>query len=459
MSRQSSTIPSEVPRTPLAALLLGLLAAPAQAPGRTVERADIIVAKDGSGRFNTVQAAVDSVPEGSLRTWIILIRRGTYNEKVSVTQNNIALVGEDRDSTRIVYAELRRIWRETHSNDWGAAVVNVGKNVLGFTLANLTVWNNYGSLYGDHDHQFAVRSAGNATKIIIVACNLIADGGDAVSLWNTESGMYYHADCTFSGYVDYVCPRSSCYITDSRFFGYSTTASIWHDGSSDSTSKFVIRNSSFDGIPGFALGRNHRDAQFYLLGCRFSKNLADRPIYRAAPGASYRWAERSYYRDCHRDGGDYTWFRDNLDRLSDGEVTAFWTFRGLWDPERTMSAVLPWASIPAPGDGAPGVTTGDSLRWIGGRNAIAYRVHLGTADPPDFLSEQPGTSYHPASLGRGTTYYWRIDVVTDAGRIKGPLWKFTTAQASPRGGSRDSGIQRAGSGPKAHSTAERGSDR
>jgi hypothetical protein len=34
------------------------------------------------------------------------------------------LVGEDRDRTRIEYAELRRLWREKHPDDWGAAVVN-----------------------------------------------------------------------------------------------------------------------------------------------------------------------------------------------------------------------------------------------------------------------------------------------------------------------------------------------
>ncbi len=145
------------------------------------------------------------------------------------------------------YAELRRIWRETHPDDWGAAVVNIGDKVADLIIANLTVRNNYGALHGDHDHQFAIRSGGDATRITLLDANVIADGGDTLSLWNTASGMYYHSNCYFEGWVDYVCPRGWCFITNSRFFGHNLTASIWHDGSLNPDSKFVIRSSRFAG--------------------------------------------------------------------------------------------------------------------------------------------------------------------------------------------------------------------
>jgi pectinesterase len=397
------------------------------------ERADIIVAKDGSRNFAILQAAIDSVPKNADRTWIILVKCGTYNEKILITKSNIAIVGEDRDSTRIIYAELRSNWRLNNSSDIGAAVISLGNKVTNLTLANLTIYNNYGALNGKNDHQFAIRGGGNCTKIILVNCNVWADGGDTMSLWNPASGMYYHANCDFKGYVDYVCPRGWCYITNSRFYGYNNSASIWHDGSVDSTSKFVICRSSFDGIPDFPLGRYHKDAQFYLLDCNFSRNMADRSIYPVDSASKYKWGQRTYYWNCHRDGGDYAWFHDNLELayggpVKDDVISALWTFKGEWDPERTMPAILPFASIPSPGNDAKNIiiSNGDSLRWIGGRNAVSYNVYFGKTKELEFVRDQKETFYVPGELKGNSTYYWRIDVVTDADTIGGEIWKFST---------------------------------
>jgi pectinesterase len=406
-------------------------------PGRSIAaaRANIVVAQNGSGDFRTIQAALDAVPRDNDATKIILVKAGTYVEKVYVNAPHVALVGEDRDRTRIVYAELRRNWRVNHDSDWGAAVVNIGDEVTDLVIANLTVRNNYGELHADHDHQFAIRSGGKATRIVLLHATVSADGGDTLSLWNTDSGMYYHADCSFEGWVDYVCPRGWCYITDSRFFGHNTaSASIWHDGSRDKDQKLVIRHSRFDGAAGFPLGRNHRDGQFYLLDCEFSANMADRPIYQASPAASYQWGERYYYDNCHRDGGDIAWFADNLAK-ADGapcasEMTAAWTFRGRWDPEASMPAVLPFAAVPRPRVAARDVSIrGTTLQWAVGRDARSHRVHLDTANPPAFRAERAVASYDTGTLRPGTIYYWRVDEVTGSAVVTGPVWQFTTARS------------------------------
>lgn len=316
------------------------------------ERADIVVARDGSGHFTTIQAAVDSVPSPAERLWVILIKRGTYSEKVFIRKGNLVLVGEDRQSTRIVYPELREEWNNSHGgSDWGSGVVNIDTGVTDLTLANLTVYNNHGMLYGTlNKHQFAIRGAG--TRIMLLSCTIVSDGGDALSLWNKQNGMYYHADCSFEGWVDFVCPRGWCYITRSKFFGHNTpSASIWHDGSADSTQKFVITDSFFDGVSGFPLGRNHLDGQIFLVKCRFSANMADRPFFRPPSSpAPWRWGDRHYFYGCHRDGGDYGWFADNLDTAAGSprpeEITAKWTFGGRWDPEASVPGILELMKTP-----------------------------------------------------------------------------------------------------------------
>jgi pectinesterase len=396
------------------------------------ERANLIVAQDGSGQYTTIQEAIDVVPGNNRKNFIILIKNGTYREKLFIQKSFITLVGEDRDSARIIYPELRENWNKAHyGSDWGAAVVNIDSTVTDVTIANMTIYNNYGSLNGGiHSHQFAILSSG--TRIILLYCNVIADGNDTVSMWNRAEGMYYHAECYFEGWVDYVCPRGYCYITDSRFFGHNLNASIWHDGSRNKNHKFVIRYSLFDGISNFPLGRHHRDAQIYLLNCIFSRNMADKPFYlpKSPNSVPWIWSARHYFFDCHREGGDYDWFKDNLTTAegSPGEdvITAKWTFDNKWDPEDSMPAVLPFVSLPSPRNGAYSIPTKQALlRWTPARNAESHVVHFGTSATPDV---QKTTNQHRFELGpllAKTTYFWRVDEIIGADTLKGPLWHFT----------------------------------
>lgn len=397
------------------------------------EKADIIVAKDGSGSYTKIQDAINSIPANNNKNVIILIKNGIYREQIFITKSFITLVGEDRDSTRIIYPVLRKKVNQTTMNmykDWGTAVINIDTTVTDLTIANLTVHNNYGGLYGDHDHQFAIRGGG--TRIIILNCNIIADGGDTVSLWNKKDGMYYHANCYFEGHVDFVCPRGWCYITDSKFFSHSKTAAIWHDGDGDINQKFVIRYSFFDGAPNFPLGRNHRDGQIYLLDCIFSRNMADTPIYFPKTSTTpWKWGARHYYYNCHRIGGDYDWFRDNLETASTSpnanDITAKWTFDGKWDPEGTMPAVLPEVFLLRPRTGSYKIKSDNvTLEWAPARNAISHNVYFGKNVKLEFKGNQKTNKFNPGKLEANTRYYWRIDEVTESGIIVGQTWHFTT---------------------------------
>ncbi len=388
--------------------------------------------------------AINSPAGQSAEPLLIVIRNGLYKEKVCIRRSHLTLVGENRDSTRIVYPVLREEWNREHDgSDWGAGVVNIDTGVTDVTLANLTVYNNHGSLYGTHrKHQFAVRGAG--TRIILLYCNIISDGGDALSLWDRVDGMYYHAFCNFEGWVDYVCPRGWCYITQSHFFGHNIpSASIWHDGSHDRNQKFVITNSFFDGVSGFPLGRNHLDGQTFLIQCRFSANMADRPFYRPPSSPHpWTWGDRHYYYGCHRDGGDYAWFRDNLDSAEGSprpeDITARWAFDGRWDPEASLTPILPFASYPVPRNGSTQVKRlGVHLGWLGARDAVRYIVRLGTDNPPAVTGEADRSSYQAGDLAPSTTYYWRIDTVTRTDTVDGEVWRFETGRNALEGLSKD----------------------
>lgn len=307
---------------------------------------DYIVAKDGSGNYTSIQQALDAINSFDGERHIIFIKKGIYNEKLLIEKCNITLIGENKDSTIIVFPILRSNWKLNNPNDYGAAVINIKDYITDFSMLDLSVHNNYGKQFNSTDHQFTIKSGIGVTRIILDNCNIISDGGDALSLWNTPDGMYYHNQCYFEGYVDYVCPRGYCFIENSSFYGYNKTASIWHDGSGREDNKFVIRNSYFDGVTGFQLGRHHRDAQFYLLHCRFSKNMADKNIhfYPSKPPIILKWGEnRSYYFECYGDSINYSWHADNISKApgSPGpeQVTPLWTFNGKWDPYKTLREI------------------------------------------------------------------------------------------------------------------------
>jgi len=343
MNRKDNTLrPGKLSMNILLSLILALFLI---SPGLATDMiSDFIVAADGSGDFTTIQQAIDRVPAGNIERVIIYIKTGIYREKIFIEKDCISLIGENRDNTRIEFDILRRDFLENHPDDWGAAVINIRAN--DFIMKNITVQNTYGLVHDDHDHQFTVRLM-KGTRVVFDNCRILSGGGDTVSLWDKNEGMYYHRKCEFQGYVDFVCPRGWCYITGSRFYESRKSASLWHDGGMNKTQKFVVCNSMFDGVKDFRLGRRHFDAQFFLLNCTFSENMADTAIYRVtypddpSRDAPNNWGDRYYFFNCRRTGGDFDWHQNNLSdapiNIEPQDITAAWTFDQRWDPESTDS--------------------------------------------------------------------------------------------------------------------------
>jgi pectinesterase len=394
---------------------------------------DAIVAKDGSGDFATIQEAINAAPLSGVKPYVIFIRKGIYEEKLYFEKSFITLLGEDRDSAQIVCAELRSIWRAAHNNDdWGASTINIRTEVTDLTFANLTILNNFAEIYPDYptknDHTFAIRGGGN--RIIIINCNIISTGGDTLSLWNTSGGMYYHNGCYFEGYVDYVCPRGYCYITNCNFFGHNNNASIWHDGSGGIDQKLVVTNSVFDGVQGFALGRYHKDAAFYLLNCEFSSKINNNGGIIFVGSSPLNWGERVYYYNCHKIGGDYQWHKNNLtladSNLKSAFITPLWVYKNSWDPESKIAGLLPMAFLPSPNNLETGVSKEPALTWLPGRNSKLHNVYFGKTNHPEFVGSCNEPLYKPSKLDGFTMYYWRIDEINENDTIIGKIWKFTT---------------------------------
>lgn len=295
-----------------------------------------------------IQAAIEKAPENPTEPFKILVLKGTYNEKVIIDKPNIVLVGEDRDNTQIIYAEVmdNRAIKEYKGKPVGNGVIVIQEGADDCVISGLTVYNNYGTTVEKTTrHQMAI--FGRATRTIVINSNVWADGNDALSLWaRGGEGMYYHADLFLRcPGVDFLCPRGWCYVTRSRFYGDSR-AMIWHDGRGDKSKKLVIVDSEFDAASPTLLGRYHHDSQFFLLNCTLSENVLDSNIHYAYSDKVLDpcpWGLRVYYNDCSREGGHSGWLNNNY-HISEEKpyyhtVTARWTFGGKWDPEARIRSL------------------------------------------------------------------------------------------------------------------------
>lgn len=149
----------------------------------------ITVAKDGSGQYSTVQAAVDSIASGSSSHIRINIKAGTYTEKLTIaSRTNLCLVGDNATTTILTYNDSN----STVGSTSGSASVYVSAN--DFSATQLTFQNGYGA----GSQAVALRTTGQRQQFL--DCRVV---GYQDTLY-VHSGSQYFRNCYVQGNTDYV---------------------------------------------------------------------------------------------------------------------------------------------------------------------------------------------------------------------------------------------------------------
>jgi pectinesterase len=64
--------------------------------------------------------------------------------------------------------------------------------------------------------------------------------------------------------------------------------------------------------------------------------MANMPIYLVPTTNVINLGKRIYFFNCHKDGGDYAWFMDNLntsaEKINPLKINSQWVFGNHWDP-------------------------------------------------------------------------------------------------------------------------------
>ncbi|WP_421381664.1 pectinesterase family protein [Bacillus salacetis] len=157
----------------------------------------IVVAKDGSGDFETIQAAVDSIPSDNDARKVIYIKNGTYKEKVHVTQPYVSFVGESADNTIIEWDDYGGT--DGQSGNVGSTFKSQTVKVTGdhFTAAHITFLNSR----APRDQY------GTAVALSVLSDQAVFTDIKALGLQDTlytGEGRQYYRDSYIEGEVDFI---------------------------------------------------------------------------------------------------------------------------------------------------------------------------------------------------------------------------------------------------------------
>jgi pectinesterase len=180
----------------------------------------LTVAKDGSGRYSTVQAAVNAVPAGNTSRVVIAVKPGTYRETVKIPSDKphvtIQGTGASRKDTVIVYDNASGTPKPDGSGTYGTSgSATVAVEADDFQARNLTISNDFDEAANQHlsGHQaVALRTA--ADKVFLDG--IITTGDQDTLLLDTAAkdrlGRVYMTDSYVVGNVDFIFGRATAVI-------------------------------------------------------------------------------------------------------------------------------------------------------------------------------------------------------------------------------------------------------
>ncbi|KAE8698233.1 Pectinesterase [Hibiscus syriacus] len=153
---------------------------------------NIVVAKDSSGKYDSINKALAEVPNNNPTRFVIYVKKGIYKENVNVTKgmDNVILIGDGPTKTLITSDLSSEVRKLTTFHTTTVAI-----NAKHFIAKNIGFENTAG-IAGQQ--AVALRSSGD--KAVYYNCHI---NGYQDTLFAHKERQYYR-DCTISGTVDII---------------------------------------------------------------------------------------------------------------------------------------------------------------------------------------------------------------------------------------------------------------
>lgn len=243
------------------------------------ERQDtIVVSRDGTGNFRTLQEAIESARAFMDYTVTIYVKNGVYKEKVIVPSwvENIDIIGEDRDKTIITYDDHANINKMGTFRTYTVKVE--GSDI---TFKNLTIENNAAQL----GQAVALHTEGDRLKFI--NCRIL--GNQDTIYTGAKFTRLYFKECYIDGTTDFIFGPSTalfenCMIHSKRN-SYVTAAST----PKEAKYGYIFKHCKLTAEPGVDkvyLGRPWRPYAYTLfIECELGKHIV--------PAGWHNWDKQS----------------------------------------------------------------------------------------------------------------------------------------------------------------------
>lgn len=205
-------------------------------------KANVVVAKDGSGKYTTVKAAVDAAPTSSSGRYVIYVKSGVYNEQVEVKAKNIMLAGDGIGKTIITGSKSVGGGSTTFRS---ATVAAVGD---GFIAQDITFRNTAGAA----NHQ-AVAFRSGSDLSVFYRCSF---EGYQDTLY-VHSERQFYRECDIYGTVDFIFGNAAVVLQNCNIYARTPpqkTITVTAQGRTDPNQNtgIIIHNSKVTGASGFS---------------------------------------------------------------------------------------------------------------------------------------------------------------------------------------------------------------
>ncbi len=225
----------------------------------------LTVAKDGSGDFCTVQAALDWVPAANTTPTRIAIKDGTYYEIVYWTaKDQLTIVGQSRTGTIVGYPNNNTL----NPQGTNGRAAFEGRNSTGTVLANLTVKNF--TAFGGSQAEAVYFNNADTAQTTIASVNL-SSFQDTLNV----NGPTYVSDSYIEGDTDFMWGNGPVFFNNCELKMLHSTTFYTQVRNPATNHGFVYSNCLFSadtGVTGSYLGRLNQNAPAYtevvLLNCR-----------------------------------------------------------------------------------------------------------------------------------------------------------------------------------------------
>lgn len=236
----------------------------------------IIVAQDGSGAFDSIQEAINSI---QMLPETIFVKKGTYHERVEITCPYLTIEGEDADETILEYGLYANEMLTPEEKRGTFRTYTMLINTDHFSCKNMTIANTSG--FGTEVGQaLAVYAEGD--RITFENCRILghqdtlftgplpkaeakAGGFKGPTEHNKRiAGHQLYRKCYIEGEVDFIFGSAIAYFDQCQIHSLNRNME---------TNGFVTAASTYEDIPyGYVFNQ-----------CHFTSNCPDHTVYLGRP--------------------------------------------------------------------------------------------------------------------------------------------------------------------------------